>query len=146
MTVFAAAALGQAPSGYFPPDPAITAGFKIAERAYACTGTDPDQHPCPTGSLLSALAWGILPEDKRQHVPAILLKNGGLPGFSTQVLLMDARGLAVVVFANSNGETDTGEATDADKTKPRKVAETIARNILYTLYYELVQPGSQPFK
>jgi CubicO group peptidase (beta-lactamase class C family) len=146
MTVFAAAALGRAPSGLISPDTAITAGFKIAEREYACTGTDPDQHPCPTGTSLSALAWGILPEDKHQHVPAILSKNGGLPGFSTQVLLMDARGLAVVVFANSNGETDTGEAPDTDNTKPRKVAESIARNIFYALYYELVQPGSQPSK
>jgi hypothetical protein len=39
-------------------------------------------------------------------VPAVLSKNGGLPGFSTEVLLMPARSLAVVVFVNSNGDTD----------------------------------------
>jgi hypothetical protein len=47
---------------------------------------------------------------------------------------MPARRLAVVAFANSNGETDTGEKTGE--------AEVIARNVLYALYYELFQPGA----
>lgn len=133
MTAFAAAALGQTRNGLISIDPAVTAGFKIAEIPYACSGTSPTLSGCPEGTLLSGLSWAILAEDKANNVPAIVLKNGGLNGFSTQVFLMPARKLAVVVFVNSNGDTDTGEKTGE--------AELIGRNILYALYYDLVQPG-----
>jgi CubicO group peptidase (beta-lactamase class C family) len=143
-TVFAAAALRQTRRGRFAVDPAIAAGFKIAETPYACTGKDPGLSGCPPGTPLSCLAWGIRPEDMPNNVPAILSKNGGLPGFSTQVLVMPARSLAVVVFVNSNGDTDTGETIDTDRATSTRQAEKIGRNILYALYYELVQPNSRP--
>lgn len=136
MTAFTAAALGQTRRGLLSIDPAITAGFKIAETPYACSGASPDLSGCQEGTLLSGLSWAILPEDKVNNVPAIVLKNGGLNGFSTQLFLMPVRNLGVVVFVNSNGETDTGEKTGE--------AELIGRNILYALYYELLQPGRRP--
>ncbi|HET6379015.1 MAG TPA: serine hydrolase [Methylocella sp.] len=133
MSILAAAATGLP----LPPasviTPAIAAGFNIAETPYACTGPLPNLPRCPAGSLLSGLSWAIQPEDKVNKVPAIVMKNGGLSGFSTQVMLMPARGLAVVVFVNSNGATSAGEKEGE--------AERIARNILYALYYTLPPAG-----
>jgi CubicO group peptidase (beta-lactamase class C family) len=56
MTVFAAAALGQARRGLFAVDPAITAGFKIAETPYACSGKTP---ACP--GARRALCYRVWP-------------------------------------------------------------------------------------
>ncbi|MCI0598072.1 MAG: serine hydrolase [Beijerinckiaceae bacterium] len=133
MSIFAAAASGFAPSPPSVISPAIAAGFKIAQTPYACQEPIPEPPTCPAGTLLSALSWAIQPQDKVNNVPAIVLKNGGLSGFSTQVMLMPARGLAVVVFVNSNGSTSPGEKEGE--------AERIARNILYALYYGLPSPG-----
>lgn len=133
MSVFAAAAAGLPLPPASSVTPAMAAGFKIAETPYACSGPLPNLPRCPAGSLLSGLSWAIQPEDKANKVPAIIMKNGGLSGFSTQVMLMPARGLAVVVFVNSNGSTSTGEKEGE--------AERIARNILYALYYQLPPPG-----
>ncbi|MCI0468270.1 MAG: serine hydrolase [Beijerinckiaceae bacterium] len=128
MSVFAAAASGQSHTLMGTSNPAIDAGFRIAQTPYACSGPIPDAPVCPAGTLLSALSWAIQPEDKINKVPAIILKNGGLAGFSTQVLLMPAQRLAVVVFVNSNCLTSTGEH-EAE-------AGRIARNILYALFYQ----------
>lgn len=144
MAAFATAALGQTKHGMRTIAPAIVAGFRIAETPYACSGKSPDLTGCPAGTLLSGLSWAIQPEDVPNNVPAIVLKNGGLPGFSTQLMLMPKHNLAVVVFVNSNGDQDSGEKPDPAKPQLTHEAETIARNILYALYYELVQPTGKP--
>ncbi|WP_041368184.1 serine hydrolase domain-containing protein [Methylocella silvestris] len=134
MAIFAQAALGS--PGVFVP-PALAAGFKIAQTPRACTGPKPSLPKCPANIWLSDLAWATIPEDKINHVPAIVLKNGGLTGFSTEVMLMPARGLGVVVFANSNGN----EVSDNKSTGE---APLIARGALYALFYELGGGGASP--
>jgi CubicO group peptidase (beta-lactamase class C family) len=125
MTTFAAAALGQAKIGALSVDPAITAGFEIAETSYACAVGAPELSTCPRYTAQSGLSWAITPGDQAQGVPRRVAKNGGITGFSTEVLLMPARGLAVVVFANSR----TGAIEKA-------ISARIARNILYGLFYQ----------
>jgi CubicO group peptidase (beta-lactamase class C family) len=124
MMRFASAALGDAA-----PNPVINAGFDVAQTPYACSANDPSLADCPAGTNRSALAWSIIQPDPSNSVPAVLVKNGGVPGYSTEVLLMPARHLAVVAFVNTRDTSDTGEAT--------KDSETIARNILYGLLYNL---------
>lgn len=126
MLRFAHAALGDSN------DEAVTAGFKVAETPFACSVPNYSVAQCPTGNNLSALAWAIDPADTASGTPAVTFKNGGLPGFSTEVMLMPERHLAVVVFVNTNDEsTDTGE----------KLAEAgkISSDILHGLYYEAGQ-------
>jgi CubicO group peptidase (beta-lactamase class C family) len=127
MANFAAAALGQTDVAGRKVPPGVTAGFKIAERAYACSGPEPDL-PCRDGVSQSGLAWAIAPADSTKTPPvrAVVSKNGGLTGFSTQVDLMPDKKLAVVVFANTwQGKTDGSLAS----------APVIAHNILFALFY-----------
>ncbi|WP_180982390.1 serine hydrolase domain-containing protein [Methylocella silvestris] len=132
MATFAQAALGS-PGVLVPP--AMAAGFKIAQTPRACTGQKPSLSKCPANILLSDLAWATIPEDKVNHVPAIVLKNGGLTGFSTQIMLMPARGLGVVVFANSNGNQVSDNKSTGE-------APLIARGALYALFYQLGGGGA----
>jgi hypothetical protein len=129
MANFAAAALGHIDlgAGIVVP-PLVTAGFKIAQTPYACLGAEPDL-PCGEGVSQSGLAWAIEPADPTNGVPAVISKNGGLTGFSTQVDLIPEQNLAVIVFVNTRqGAADTGEgSTD--------LAPVIARNILFALFY-----------
>lgn len=122
MLRFARAALGDSR------DEAVDAGFKIAETPYACSVPNFTVAQCPAGNILSALAWAIQPADTASGTPEVIFKNGGLPGFSTEVMLMPERHLAVVVFVNTNETTDTGE----------KLAEAgkIGSEILHGLYYQ----------
>jgi hypothetical protein len=69
------------------------------------------------------LAWAIRPADVAAGMPAVISKDGGVPGFSTFVALMPARRLAVVVFVNS---------VAASQTPPP--APVIAMNILNALF------------
>jgi hypothetical protein len=118
MAYFAAAALGHRNVAGRKVPPAITDSFKIAETAYACTKGKPNLAQCGPGILRSGLAWAIEPADPTNGVPAVISKNGGLPGFSTQVYLMPDRNLAVVVFVNTRqGGADTGEQ-EKGPTKP----------------------------
>jgi hypothetical protein len=71
MTRFALAALGERRLGSIRVEPAITAGFKIAETPYACSGTNPDLTGCPADALLSDLGWATIPADPANNVPAI---------------------------------------------------------------------------
>jgi hypothetical protein len=73
---FAAAALGATKIGKFAVPSALRAGFKIAEKAYACTGDDPNVLNCGDGVFLSGLAWQIRPADSSSGVPEIVTKNG----------------------------------------------------------------------
>ena len=129
MANFAAAALGHLDlgAGIIVP-PLVTAGFKIAQTPYACLGAEPDL-PCGEGVSQSGLAWAIEPADPTNGVPAVISKNGGLTGFSTQVDLIPERNLAVIVFVNTRQVgADTGEGSNA-------LALVIAHNILFALFY-----------
>jgi CubicO group peptidase (beta-lactamase class C family) len=77
---------------------------------------------CPPDDFQSAFAWYIIPRDTVNNVPRMTVKNGGIAGFGTGLWMMKDEDLAVVVFSN-NGESN---------------GETIARNILYALYYNLI--------
>jgi CubicO group peptidase (beta-lactamase class C family) len=130
MTTFAAAALGDSEIGKLAVPAILTQGFTIAETPYACAAEDPSLADCPAMMAQSALAWSINPSDSADGVGEVISKNGGIPGFSTQVMLMPSRGLAVVVFANSRQNVpDTGAATAE--------ADRVARDILFALFYAL---------
>jgi len=130
MVAFAAAAMGNSKVGKLEVPAAVTNGFAIAETPYACQAEDPSLADCPATTAQSALAWSITPSDTADGVPEIVGKNGGIAGFSTQVLLMPSQNLAVVVFANSRQNVpDTGS--------PTAEAERVARDILFGLFYHL---------
>jgi CubicO group peptidase (beta-lactamase class C family) len=102
MMAFAAAALGQTTVGALSVPAALTAGFQIAEKEYACTGATPGLSTCPATTERIGLAWGILPKDTANGVPEIITKNGALPGFSSQIVLIPRKQIAVVVLVNSD--------------------------------------------
>jgi CubicO group peptidase (beta-lactamase class C family) len=134
---FATAALTEGPASPTVP-PSLTAGFKIAETAYACQGSDPDLSTCPTVRNRSGLAWGITPADQSYRVPEVVVKDGGLPGYSSEIMLMPERRLAVVVLVNSRSP-----ASDPTGRFTFRPAETLAANIGYNLLYALPVKGSQ---
>lgn len=125
MMQFASAALGDTN------DPSITAGFQVAETPYACArSATPSLAGCPLENNRFGLAWSV--SAGSADYPVVLDKNGGLPGYSTDVLLMPERHLAVVVFVNTNDDYDTGAAT--------QVSEAIAGEILRGLFVSLPSP------
>jgi len=130
MVTFAAAAMGNSKSGKLRVPVAVTNGFAIAETPYACLAEDPSLADCPADAAQSALAWSISPTDEADGVPEMVSKNGGVGGFSTQMLLMPSRKLAVVVFANSRQNIP-------DDGTPTAEAERIAREVLFALFYNL---------
>jgi CubicO group peptidase (beta-lactamase class C family) len=103
MASFAAAALlRRSVAGHSIPQ-AIHDGFEIAEKPYACRGTNPDLTSC-TGPE-SALAWDVLPSNP--HGPLYVSKDGGLAGFSSYIGLLPDQDLAVVVLVNSRQDDPT---------------------------------------
>ena len=134
LTRFAAAALGVQPRTGRPRLPApLAAGFTLAETAYACAGQDPGLSTCRFGEELSGLAWAIRPADSTTGTPEVVGKNGGLPGFSTQVFLAPERQLAVVVLVNSGiPAADTGTMNNAYPLAAAPAA-VLAFNIGYAL-------------
>jgi CubicO group peptidase (beta-lactamase class C family) len=133
MVRLAAAALGHTEVESRPMTSRITAGFTIAETPYACQnkGGFPELEQCKPENPQSGLAWTIEQADSTHSMPTIISKNGGLPGFSTQLMLMPDRDLAVVVFMNTrSGGTNLGEEISSP-------ASIIARNILGALFYNL---------
>ena len=130
MARFVAAAAGESRVGRIQVDPRISAGFAVAETPYACSGASPVLESCTPPAALSGLAWAITPADQTNGFPQEIAKNGLLSdGFSTQVLMLPAAHMAVVVFVNSyQNKADTGEQTGAG-------AEIVARNILNAIYY-----------
>jgi CubicO group peptidase (beta-lactamase class C family) len=124
MASFAAAALLRGSvAGHSIPH-AIHDGFEIAEKPYACRGTNPDLTGC-TGTE-SALAWDVFPSN--QHGPLYVTKDGGLPGFSSYIGLLPDQDLAVVVLVNSR---------QADPTTRPAVA--IGLDILWASFLALSQ-------
>ena len=120
MARFAGAALSPFDTGAPGTPSAIRDGFLIAETPRVCIGAG-----CPENTLLGGLAWEIQVSD-----PFNIFKDGGLPGFSSQVQLLPTLGTALVVFVNSwqdplqrTGDTaapalDGPEATPAGLTAP----------------------------
>jgi CubicO group peptidase (beta-lactamase class C family) len=135
LTRFAAAALGVQPRTGLPRLPApLAAGFELAETAYACGGKDPDLSSCPFGVDLSGLAWVIRPADSTTGTPEVIAKNGGLPGFSTQIVLVPERQVAVVVMVNSGiPAPDTGTPGNA-----YPLAEAPAAILAFNIGYALL--------
>lgn len=132
---FAAAALPQPTLLPWLP-PSLTAGFLIAEQAYACQGSDPDLSSCKHQQR-SGLAWGITPADETYGVPEVVVKGGGVPAFSSEIFLMPKRQLAVVVLVNSRSPAD--EPIGRFTFRP---AETFWRPISGTVSF-LPCPGRQ---
>jgi CubicO group peptidase (beta-lactamase class C family) len=118
--------------------PAIAHGFRIAEAAYACTGPNPDLSTCPTDAMRSGLSWAVQPADKANRIPSVISKNGGLPGFSTQISLMPDADLAIVVLVNSRSPETTQTAG------PTSPSVRIANNVLYALFAACRSPSGCP--
>jgi CubicO group peptidase (beta-lactamase class C family) len=134
MTRFAAAALTEGAASPKIPVP-LTEGFTIAEKPYACAAADPDlnnckdcPNNCSTANNRSGLAWAILAADDTVSVPQIVTKNGALPGFSSQIFLILARQLAIVVLVNS-----ASSATGPTGPLAGSPAQVLAFNIGYAL-------------
>jgi CubicO group peptidase (beta-lactamase class C family) len=127
MARFATAALGRKEVEGRKVPRAVTAGFKIAQRAYACAVGAPALATCPAIQTRSGLAWEVEPADPANGQPAILAKNGGIDGFSTELMLMPTEGLAVVAFVNTRSIVRTTG-------QPERPAIPIARNILQALF------------
>jgi CubicO group peptidase (beta-lactamase class C family) len=126
---FASAALTR---GATPPTVpmSVTGGFAIAEAPHACAAKDPNLQTCPSTTERSGLAWGIIPADVSNNVPEVVVKNGGLGGYSSEIFLMPRRQLAVVVLVNSRSgaEAPFNELTF-------RPAPTLAANIGYNLLF-----------
>jgi hypothetical protein len=119
LTRFAAAASGITSVQSMRVPAAMTVGFRTAETPYACEAENPILAACPQGVWQSGLAWDIQPADPANAIPKVVAKNGGLPGYSSQIVLVPSRQLAVVVLINS----DTGSPA-AD------IALDIAHNLM----------------
>jgi CubicO group peptidase (beta-lactamase class C family) len=102
MTRFAAAASGVSSVQSMPVPAAMTAGFNTAETPYACQAKNPQLSACPQGTWQSGLAWTIQPADTANAFPEVVAKTGGLPGFSSEIVVVPSRQLAIVVLINSS--------------------------------------------
>lgn len=134
MTRFAGAALGK---GWWrarlPLPLSLREGFRIAETPYACAAADPALSTCPAGADEVGLAWSIVPADAISRTPEIVTKNGGLPGFSSQIFLAPERGLAIVVLVNSESHGLDAEALGSKHPLAGAPAQVLAFNIGYDL-------------
>jgi len=121
MLFFAEAALGHSVVNGTTLDSRLTAAFAMAEKGYVCETAG--QRPC---LALSGLTWSRNPADG--GMPAVVSKNGGLPGFSTDLRLVPSLDLGVIVFINSNQKPTAGSGK-----KPVSTATDIADNIMYAI-------------
>jgi CubicO group peptidase (beta-lactamase class C family) len=122
LTRFAAAAAGIPTVQSMPVPAAMAAGFRISEKPYACEAENPDLAACPQGIWQSGLAWNIQPADTAQGYPEVVTKDGALFGFSSYIVVVPSRQLAVVVLINS----DTGQPAPG-------IALDIAHNLILAL-------------
>jgi CubicO group peptidase (beta-lactamase class C family) len=130
---FAAAALTAGPTPPTVPM-SVTGGFAIAEAPHACAAEDPNLQTCPPTTDRSGLAWGIIPADVsnkvKVKVPEVVVKNGGLGGYSSEIFLIPKRQLAVVVLVNSRSPAEAPFTELAFRPAP-----TLAANIGYNLLF-----------
>jgi CubicO group peptidase (beta-lactamase class C family) len=122
LTRFAAAAAGISPVQSMGVPAAMAVGFRTAETPYACEAGSPQLAGCPQGVWQSGLAWDIQPADAANGIPEVVAKTGRLPGYSSEIVAVPSRQLAVVVLINS----DTGSPA-AD------IALDIAHNLIVSL-------------
>jgi hypothetical protein len=123
LTRFAAAAAGISPVQSMPVPKALAAGFEIAETPYACQAENPNVSEGPYGTSYSGLAWTIRPADSVNDMPAVVNKNGLLTaGFSSEIVLVPSRQLAVVLLINSGS-----------KNPALTLALDIAHNLIFSL-------------
>jgi CubicO group peptidase (beta-lactamase class C family) len=141
MTRFAAAALGE-PRRRARLPLSLREGFRIAETPYACAAQEPTLSTCPVGANRVGLAWSIVPADGASHIPEIITKNGGLPGFSSQIFLAPERGLAVVVLVNSESHGLDAEKIGGKHPLAAAPAQVLAFNIGYDLIDLLPAKGA----
>jgi len=107
--------------------PLILRGFQVAETSYA-QGTASCQGAEVEGS---GLAWAILPPDA--NVGEIIVKNGGLGGFSTVVYLVPSIDLGIVVFINSRTPISTAE----QGSQPTSIATDTGLNIIFAIFHAM---------
>jgi CubicO group peptidase (beta-lactamase class C family) len=108
MTRFAAAAAGIPSVQSLPVPAAMAAGFTTAETPYACEAHNSSLTDCPFGNWQSGLAWAVRTADTVSDFPEVATKNGTLPGFSSQIVVVPSRQLAVVVLINSDTTEPAG--------------------------------------
>jgi CubicO group peptidase (beta-lactamase class C family) len=126
MARFATAALGRRQVEGRTVPVSLTRGFHVSQRPYACASDTPALATCQASQYRSALAWRFYPPDPEHRMPSMLGKNGALPGFSAEVVLMPGAQLAVVALTNSNSFLNANGVADV-------VAEPIAFNVLQAM-------------
>jgi CubicO group peptidase (beta-lactamase class C family) len=127
MMTLTEAALGHrtADGNHIPP--LILDGFKVAETSYAEGGTS-----CGGAEIDgSGLAWGILPPD--DSVGEIIVKNGGVGGFSTVVYLVPSIDLGIVVFVNSR----SGKVIAELNGQPTSIATDTGFNLIFAILHTM---------
>lgn len=107
----------------------LWAGLQVAMIPYACN--DLDQQPCVNWA---GLGWTpiVVANPESNGIPEVINKNGSLPGFSTQLRLVPAMDLGIVVLVNSMQSFETTGGPTAD-------AANISDNILFTIIREGVR-------
>jgi CubicO group peptidase (beta-lactamase class C family) len=105
--------------------PLIRRGFQVAETSYAqgtasCRGAEVEG---------SGLAWEILPADA--NVGEMIVKNGGIGGFSTVVFLVPSVDLGIVVFINSRTPISTAE----QGSQPTSIATDTGFNMIFAILH-----------
>ena len=105
----------------------LWAGLQTAMIPSACN-TAPGPQPCVNWS---GLGWTpiVVENPQSNGIPEIVNKNGGLPGFSTQLRLVPSLDLGIVVLVNSLQFLPTTGGPSAD-------SAIISDNILFTILRE----------
>ena len=75
------------------------------------------------------MAWAILPPDA--NVGEIIVKNGGLGGFSTVVYLVPSIDLGIVVFINSR------TPPSATGSQPTSIATDTGLNMIFAIFHAM---------
>jgi CubicO group peptidase (beta-lactamase class C family) len=127
MMTLTEAALGHQIVNERPVAPSILAGFQAAETSYTqgsafCEGAEIEG---------SGLAWAILPPDG--NVGEIIVKNGGIGGFSTVVYLVPSIDLGIVVFINSRTPISTAE----QGSQPTSIATATGFNMIFAILHAM---------
>jgi CubicO group peptidase (beta-lactamase class C family) len=127
MMTLTEAALGHQIVNERPVAPSILAGFQAAETSYTqgsafCEGAEIEG---------SGLAWAILPPDG--NVGEIIVKNGGIGGFSTVVYLVPSIDLGIVVFINSRTPISTAE----QGSQPTSIATATGVNMIFAVLHAM---------
>jgi CubicO group peptidase (beta-lactamase class C family) len=107
--------------------PLIRRGFQVAETSYAqgtasCAGAEVEG---------SGLAWEILPPDA--NVGEIIVKNGGVGGFSTVVFLVPSIDLGIVVLINSRAPPSIAE----QGSQPTSIATDTGLNVIFAIFHAM---------